>query len=912
MKKVTFRFVLIPLALSLLPAFCAGINQKSITVKAEEPEEIVTQIADVSKFQLYFDANHTTTYTIDTVNQSMTTNGAWDSAFLSTMQFETSATSYSLKTHVNSQYGTSNDGLIGFNLYFNNDNYVNFYLSFKSGMVADSIAEAVFLCHINGGHNGVYQYAKVPGGFITATTFTDIWSDFGGWGVGEDRDHFTQINMRGNSYIDGSSDAGFDMTLFVDRITYNGRLVDQLQYKIDGFANDRVTPVKYFSPKYVIDAITNPKGEGERVYAYLQPTIGFLNYNMGNVTYSNIVFKHNKVSNTLKSQFKVTGTQPTKFEVDGATDSIKYNNSNFGTGFISGMNFDTSTDYVNLSADVTGTNGDVNDTTLGFGISYDDRNYLIAYFRWSGAGTIDGLHILVTRDGESENVTQTARIPWESSYTTVENFIDQWSDHAGFITDREVPCGIDGNFNNIRSESRITIANGFRLGITKIRTNYLRRLVDVYQLSAKAIGLDGKEHIWYSPSVCIDAFTYPNGATDPSSLIDVAPKIGFYAYNVGEVTLSNIKFNGDTVKPFDPSQVVFGTREEAGWYLTGSDTGANWTYGSSKLEETWEELEVGAHRNEVTALTANADKDFYFGAELLITEFYGAESFVGIIPYYLDNNNYLSIVLSRVNSRESLIVFGKLDGVFLGGVEKILDEELDGALEEIKKLEIGINGNQVDIYFDESIKPTASFVFTRDNFEDRTIVDSRIGFVFFNASGEIDNYQKSSERIYPVVPQETDIPTIYENGIRVVSGYKNKLIKLPYYSALNILGEAVDVVVKVYDPNDSEIGLDNNTFTPDFVGEYHVSVSATDEWGHTNSFEYTITIQKYVDPLTPIPRERLWQTTFVLVFFGGVLALTIGLAVLLMKKNKKEAELSELLNKKQHEKNQKELVDEEE
>ena len=911
MKKITFKFALIPLALSLIPAFCNGIHQNKATfVKADEPEEIVTQVADVSKFSLYFDANHTTTYTIDTANQSMTTNGAWDSAFLSTMQFNTSATSYSLKTHVQSQYGTSNDGLIGFNLYFNNDNYINFYLAFKSGMVSDSIAEAVFLCHVNGGYNGVYQYAKPPGGFITATTFTDIWSDFGGWGVGEDRDHFTQINMRGSTYISG--DTGFDMTLFVDRIVYNDRLVDQFQYQIDGYASDRVTPAKYFSPKYVIDAFTNPKGAGERVYAYLQPTIGFLNYNMGNVTYSNIVFKHNKPSNTLKSQFKVTGTQPTTFVVNGSNDSIRYNNSNFGTGFISGMNFDTSLPYVNLSADVAGTSNDVNDTTLGFGISYDELNYVIVYFRWSGAGTIDGLHILVTRNGQTQNVTQTARIPWESSYATAADFIDQWSDHSGFITDREVPCGIDDNFNHFRDQSRITIASGFRLGMTKIRTNYLGRLVDVYQLSAKAIGTDSKEHIWYSPSVCIDAFTYPNGASEPSSLIDVAPKLGFYAYNVGEVTLSNIKFNGDSVKPFDPSQVVFGTREEAGWYLTGSDTGANWTYSSQKLEETWEELEVDSHRNEVTALTSNTDKDFYLGAELLITEFYGSESFIGIIPYYLDNNNYLFVVLSKVTSRESLIVFGKLDGNPLGGVEAAVDKELIDTVDEAKKLEVAVLGNQVDIYFDEAIKPTASLVFTRDNFEERSLTDSRIGFVFFNASGEINNYQKSSSRIYPFVPSETDIPTIYENGTRVTYGYRNKTIKLPYYSALNVLGEAVDVTLKVYDPSGKEVEVNNNAFVPDFIGEYRVSVSAVDEWNHENSFEYTINITKYTDPLTPIPKERLWQTTFVLVFFGGVLAITIGLAILLMRKNKKEAELSEMLNKKQHEKNQKELVDEEE
>ena len=909
MKKNKLKLLLFPIAALVLSSFALANNAKE--VQADDSTEYITQIADVSKFALVYDDDHITTATYDEDDQSLTTDGAWDSAFFSTNQFETRATSYSIKAHVSTTIGNVDDGIIGFNIYYNRENYVNFYLAFKQDMVKDTIAEAVFLCHVDDQYDGAYQYAKLPGGFITATTFTDIWSDFGGWGYGIDRESFSQSNLRGNSYIMGIS--GFDMTMYVDRIVHEDRLVDCFQYQIDAYEIDRVTPRTYFSPKYVIDAITNPKGVGERIYSYLKPKIGFVNNNYGYVTYSDIVFKHNNKLNTVKSHFDVVGSDPKKFEIDNNSRTITYDNTNFGSSFVSSSGFDTSSTLFSLSADIAGSAGYQIDTQIGFGIQYDDSNYLIVYFAWDGTNqTIDGVHLLITSNGVSSNVTQYARFPWDTSYLTQSNdFIDYWSDNGGFITDSEIPSGIDGNFDKFRQESRITISSGIRLGMTKIRLTYHSRLVDAYQLSVTATGLDDKVHSWYSPSVCIDAFTNPKGE-GASPFVDVDPRIGFYACNTGEITIKNIQCNNDIVLPIDPSQIEFGTREEAGWSFTGSDEGYNWTYAPDRLSETWEDLEADSHKDEVTALTYNDESNFYFGAELLIERKYGSLSYVGLIPYYLDVNNNLYIRFIVGDYGTKLSISGVLAGQSIGGVTTIYSNYISEDIFDSIKVEVAINDNKLDIYVGSMIKPMLSYTFSRESFKDRVLTDSKIGFVFYNSSGEIFDYQKSNSRVFPETPKDTDIPIIYENGSRVTFGYVDKDVYLPIYSALNVLGESIEVVIEVKDPDGESVTLINNSFVPDKVGEYKVSITAKDEWNHeAATVSYSINVTKYVDPLTPIAKDKLWQTTFVIVFFSCILALTIALGIVLLRKKKKEAKISEELNRKKRERNEKELVDDE-
>ncbi|OQC11183.1 MAG: hypothetical protein BWX74_00303 [Tenericutes bacterium ADurb.Bin087] len=902
--------------LSAVSLFSSSIlKNKDDIIKTNADEEMVTQFADVSQFGLVFNAHHSTNLVIDEENQTMTTNGAWDSAFLSTNQFDTGASSYSFKTHVTSTEGNVNDGGIGFNLYFNNDNYVTFYLCWKQGMVMDTIAEGVYLCHVNGQWNQVWEYAKYPiGPYITASTFTDIWSDYGGWGKGPDRFNITSMNLRGNSHIIATT--GFDMTLYVDRVIYNDRLVDVMQYQIDAFEVDGFTPATYYSPRYAIDALTNPKGAGERIYAHLKPKIGFFNNAIGNVTYSNIVFKHNNVKSTISSNFNVYGDAPKTHVINNDTKTITYeNDGNFNSSFSIAEDVNTSGSRIDLSARVSGTYEDVNDSQIGFAVFHDDLNYMIAYLRWSGVGTIDGIHFLFTVDGNTESVYSGARIPWDNSFETPANFKDLWSDNSGFITDFEVPCGIDDNFNKIRGESQIKIATGFRMNLSKIRVYYLSRLVDVYQIGVTALGTDSKEHTWYSPSWTSDAFTYPKGGGE-SLLINNNPKIGFYGYNCGEVTLSDLEFNGNRLEPYDPLTIPFGTRTEGDWDFTGSNNGANWTYDNGELTEVWEYISTDDRYLEVTAFTDNVDHNYHFGAKLKFTQRFGNKSLIGIYPYYLDANNYLLVYLGYEDIVTKLVVCGKINGNYLGGVEYLADEINDYNYTLDTKLEISVEDDNVSIYLGNTLRETYAFTFARQTFGERELTNAKVGFVAFNASCVIKEIQKKESRIFEFTPTEQDVPIIYEIGTRPTYVSLDSTIELPTYQAFNFNGEIIDHQIEVTKPNGDKINLASgiNSFVADQTtneeNKYVINVTAIDEWGNeANTITYTIDVYEYLDPLTPIVREVIWQTKLIISFFSLLLVLTTALAIVLLMKNKKEAKLAEELNRKNREKNMEKLGD---
>lgn len=914
MKKINKLNSFLLIGFSLLTLAILNNKEKDF-VSANAEEEMITEHADVTKFGLVFNAHHTTNLVIDAENQTMTTNGAWDSAFLSTTQFDTGASSYSFKTHVTSTEGNVNDGGIGFNLYFNNDNYVTFYLCWKQGMIMDTIAEGVYLCHVNGAWDRVWEYAKYPTGpFVTATTFTDIWSDYGGWGKGPDRFNITSMNLRGNSHILAST--GFDMTLHVDRVVYNDRLVDVMQYQVDAFEADGVTPATYYTPRYAIDALTNPKGAGERIYGHLNPKIGFFNNAIGNVTYSNIVFKHNNVKSTISSNFNVYGAEAKTYVIDNDAKTITYeNDTNFNSSFALAEDINTAGSRIDLSAHVSGTYGDINDAQIGFALYHDDLNYMIAYLRWSGVGTVDGVHFLFTVDGNTNSSYSGARIPWDNNFETPPNFKDLWSDNSGFITDFEVPCGIDDNFNKIRSQSQIKIATGFRMNLSKVRVYYLSRLVDVYQIGITALGTDNKEHTWYSPSWTSDAFTYPKGGEE-SPFINTNPKIGFYGHNCGEVTLSDFKFNGDTLEPYDPLTIPFGTRSEGDWDLTGSNNGANWTYNDNELTEVWEYIGTDDRYLEVTALKDNTDKNFYFGAKIKFTQRLGNESLVGIYPYFLDNNNYLLVYLGYVNNIPKLVVKGKMDGHNLGGVEQLVNEASNDNYTLDTKLEIGIEEDDVSIYLGNTARPTYSFTLSRQTFGTRELTNAKIGFVAFNASCHIKEITKQNARIFEFMPAPEDLPIIYELGARPTYVSLGSVIELPTYQAFNFYGEVISHQVEVTKPNGEKVILEAgvNSFVVDEMtseeNKYVITVTATDEWGNdANAVTYTIEVYEYLDPLTPIERKVIWQTKFILTFFSLLLLLTASLAILLVVRNKKEAKLAEELNRKNREKNMEKLGD---
>lgn len=942
------KFSLFSLSLLTIFASLSFTNNKSSQdniVKAEgditsQKTYNVTE-ADVSLFGVKL-KTVSKTLTIDEENKTITNSkrAGFHACYVSTSQFDTTASSYYLKTHVeNLNYKMYGDDWLGFNIYYDNINFFNFSLKWGS-QTTGTISEAVFYAKINGEEFRHFNYAKLPNGVFQlsynasypSSPFTDVWCDFGGWFTGDNRDSGTGINMFHN-YKGGVSDTdnssgstilpnkGFDMTLYVDRTTYKDRLVDVMQIQVDGFGNDEVTPMTFFTPKFAIDAFTAPKGV-ESEFAYIKPSIGFWNYNVGNVTYSNIEFGSNKVNEPSTATFAAVGEAPELASIDNDTGIIKYNNNNFNSGFIMANNLELTTPRADFQAHVKGNIGDVNGASIGYTFYYDEKNYIIVYLEWNGsAGTIDGFHILATVDGNSKNVYQGASNPWDnpsiisgaSGYQSIDEIKSLFSDSSGFITDNEYPCGIDANFNNIRSESKITLSTGFDMGVIRRRTIFMSRTIDCYQMYIIATGTDSKVHTWYTPLWNMDAFTYSNGGEESSSLINETPLIGFYVYKADEVTITDIKYNGSDIKAKDISQLEFGTRTEGEFIVSGSDHASNWVSYENTLTESWEELAVDSYKYEVNALVSNDEANLYTSAYLSMSRTFSKNSYVGIYSYFLDENNYLLTSIAKTNNEIRLICSGKLNGEYLGGLDSFINARLSIDIKSNTLIEVETSDNTINVYLENSAKPNYSYTFKKQDFKSRNLSNSSIGYTFYNASGTISNYVlKSKERINPYIPSEEDKPVIYQYGNREVSGFINYSFSIPNFVAYNYLHELIDVKVTVSDAEGNVITtLENGetSFTVNKIGTYTIAINATDEWGHeADTLSYKVNFIKYYGPGESAPKQVLWQTVVVLSIFGAIVIITIWCAIVLIKKNKKEALKSEELNRKNREKN---LLDEE-
>ena len=472
---------------------------------------------------------------------SISYKGAWDSNFAVTDQFDTRAGNYSLKTHVEDSTWTSTSDMgTGFCIYYNDNNYITFVLKWTG---SNTLTDAYFLNRVNGLTENVYASALLPDGeFITRGTFTSIT----GWS----KEDGSVVTLKDNSTIAVS--VGFDMTLYVERTNYKDRVVDVIYIQLDAYEEDSTTPLTLYSPKYAIDAMSAPLGVTSSIL-YRKPQIGFMNYNMDNaITYSDVEF-NNLCTDSINTKITRMGDKPEVGYIDEDNNTLIYNNNNFFTSFLTTDLATSINGSFDIEAKVNGNRNNEADTQLGFVYYFDESNYATFYLKWDGnLNTIYELVGLVKVDGKTNNVTYMAIDPWEKELTNSNScfngtFIEAYTNTSGWISDSNEAMYQYDNFNKFHSQSTLTISDGFTFGLQRIRTNYASKEVDSFQIRVSAYGSDNIYHNWYSPIICIDAFTYPCGDENASSYISKAPSIGFYAYNTNQITLSDIKYNGKEV-----------------------------------------------------------------------------------------------------------------------------------------------------------------------------------------------------------------------------------------------------------------------------------------------------------------------------------------------------------------------------
>lgn len=919
--------------IGLLLASCfsllAFVNNKNVSitpVSADEETKVVIQ-PKVETFKQLLRADKAAKFQIDTTNQTITNGGCWDANFFTSSDVDTTGKKFSLKAHVQSNYvGTLNDAWVGYALYFNNDNVVTFALQWGT-QASQTINGAHFVGHVGGSAKTTdnFQTANISqnGNFarLPANPFVDVWADFGGWMEGTSPESAFTTNMfTNNSYV--YLDKGFDMTLHVEKGEYRERECYILQYEIKAYqtVGSSFVDKTYFSPKVALDAFTYPYGN-ESPLRGLSPKLAFYNNNKcGDVVYSNFEFAKYVSESSEGAKFKPYGSvEPDKLEIDNTNKTVTLNNTTFNNGFAIANNIDYNIENEEYSAHVSGSAGVITEGAVGFTYYFDENNYIIAYSRWDSeacAKTINDISFLVTLNGVSQNVCGVFDYPWDEingkNFHTLTEFHSYFTDSANVVTDSQIASGIDDNFNHFREQSAITVASGFDMGIRKIRKVYGEKLVDAFQFRISATGTDGKHHDWYTTILFTDAFTNPNGGAT-SAFIDTNPMIGFYSYGLGDVTFSNIKYGQKNLIPKDVSSYVFGSHVEGRWTLTGSDYGNNWIVESdNKLSVSYEDLDVGTHYGEVSALTSNTTKDFYMGANLTVSRIYGNSGYLALIPYYLDSNNFIAVYFERVYTNLVLVVTGKINGKYLGNQEFLYQETLIPNIFNGIYVEARLSGDYLYIYNEGTPNEYIHFNLSKEKIGERTLDGSYVGYGVYNANGTFSNINTCSEnRIKPYTPTDKDLPLIAENGNRITMGYVGFVVNLPIYTGVNFVYDIIDCEITITSPSGKikTLAKDEYTFTPEEEGEYTVKVNATDEWGHSasNAMEYKINVTNYVTVEDSTKKPYLWQTTFVLCFFGALILLTVALGIILVRKNKKEAEKAAALNKKNQERNEREF-----
>ncbi|HHT67483.1 MAG TPA: InlB B-repeat-containing protein, partial [Erysipelotrichaceae bacterium] len=281
-------------------------NNITITARWVETEIITSNGVKLNKFVNVKGTSEVLNASDD--NESLNYQGAWDSTFLVTDQFDTTATEWKLSAHFeNERQGDANDVGNGFVIYFDADNYVKIYARWSNVGTIDGIH---FLVHSYGQTSEVYQVARDQWGenFSTAGTFYDNWSDFGGWStdsrqpIGDDQTGNWQ-HFRAES--EALLNKGFNLSLYRERTTYKERLVDRFQIGVTDTGKDGKVHT-WYSSSINIDAFTCPFGDEDSEFADAKPLVGFCNFSVGVVNISNIQFKTN-LEHTVT--FDVDGTK---------------------------------------------------------------------------------------------------------------------------------------------------------------------------------------------------------------------------------------------------------------------------------------------------------------------------------------------------------------------------------------------------------------------------------------------------------------------------------------------------------------------------------------------------------------------------------------------------------------------------
>ncbi len=405
-----------------------------------------------------------------------------------------------------------------------------------------------------------------------------------------------------------------------------------------------------------------------------------------------------------------------------------------------------------------------------------------------------------------------------------------------------------GMYNEVSVSGKFTAAEGasygFYLSFTD-KENYVVALIENGKASVKSV-TDGAEMV-IAEADLPDGFVVTDEnllkATAKFSAVtvelngavvltgEVSALAESETGNIGAAAIGGkVEITDFAVDGFWPNR----DRTEGVWTLRGRRIGT-WSIGDAAITAD------GSHGTDflntiaTTRMSYSPADGYYVGAAVTVTQLYNSEWKTGIMPYYKDANNNIFVWLSQWNGGATTITMrGVLNGKVVGNEwrETAVAYTMENA---VNYLEVYVHGDGIYVYLNKSFAPVVT-----TSFEGLSAMPTAgYGLTVLNTSATFGELATSDSRIF----KETGTPTIEKiSGTMPTEGKVGTELRIPVFSATGVGGATAEITLTVTDPENREVELKANKFTPEHNGDYTVTVTATDAWGNTDTQTYTINV----------------------------------------------------------------------
>lgn len=298
-----------------------------------------------------------------------------------------------------------------------------------------------------------------------------------------------------------------------------------------------------------------------------------------------------------------------------------------------------------------------------------------------------------------------------------------------------------------------------------------------------------------------------------------------------DLTVENFAFTG-----FWPYKEI----ELNGWKVRGARNDSWTTTENAIIGNTNGGTEF---KNTLALVDYTASTDLYFASKVKTTARVSNQYKTGLLPYYKDGDNHVFVWLAQwEGAKTTITATARLNGAAVGAEwrEQEVAYTYVGAVNEV---EVAIEGDTLKVWLNRSFAPTFTTVI--EGLSNRSMTGAKVGFNVFNTTTEFSDFDVSTARIYT----NTEKPTVGETGTRVTAATVGDAVSLPVFTAENSVGDTLNAVVTVTDPDGQTVEITKNKFTATAVGEYTVTVTCTDVWGNNaDPVTYTVTVTEAAQP----------------------------------------------------------------